>query len=307
MRSSLGRFAQHCSDGSQPGVISGSIPTMFHLRRGPVIAGVVVLCGLVSACASAPPVHHHKGPPPPSTPAPTTTATPSPVASPQGGPTLASFFGPDFNSSATFCPFSHQMATVARGVLTINYPTGSTAPSMGAPFGGAQICEPFTSGPRDSATLTYRIRIPVGFEFVKGGKLPGLYGGTEPFSGGGHNAGGWSTRLMWRAGGAGEIYAYIAGVNGYGLNLGRGNFIWPADGKWHTVSLQVTVNTSGQSNGEAILSLDGKVVVDATGLEITTTGTPIGGLFFSSFYGGHDPTWAPSAAMHIDFSNFSVS
>ena len=218
-----------------------------------------------------------------------------------------SFFGPDFNSGAAFCTFSHQLASVAGQVLTVTYPAGSTAPSMGPPYGGAQVCEPFASGPRTSATLTYRIRFPANFEFVKGGKLPGLYGGTEPFSGGGHNADGWSTRLMWRAGGAGEIYAYIAGLNGYGLDLGRGNFLWPADGKWHTVSLHVQLNTPGQANGQAVLSLDGRVVVDSTGLTITTTGTGIGGVFFSTFYGGHDPSWAPTVTMHVDFADFHVS
>jgi hypothetical protein len=219
---------------------------------------------------------------------------------------LASFFGPAFNSGASFCEFTDQNATISAGVLTVAYPKGSTAPSMGAPFGGAQICEPFSAGPQTSATLTYQVRFPTGFQFVKGGKLPGLYGGVEPFSGGGHNANGWSTRLMWRTGGAGEIYAYIAGVSGYGLSLGRGDFTWPADGHWHTVSLRVTLNAPGKTNGEAVLSLDGSVVIDATGLDITETATPIDGLFFSTFYGGHDPSWAPTAAMHVDFAGFSA-
>jgi len=235
------------------------------------------------------------------------TPSPSPSEAPAGGSSLPTFFGSGFQPGPAFCTFHQQNVSISAGVLTVNYPAGSTAPSMGPPFGGAQICEPFSSGPLTSATLTYRIRFPTDFQFVKGGKLPGLYGGTEPFSGGGHNASGWSTRLMWRAGGEGEIYAYIAGVSGYGLDLGRGSFLWPADGQWHTVSLHVVVNSPGQSNGEAVLSLDGRVVVNSTGLEITTTGTPIGGLFFSSFYGGHDPSWSPSANMHIDFSNFSVS
>ncbi|MGH7640933.1 MAG: polysaccharide lyase [Candidatus Dormibacteria bacterium] len=196
---------------------------------------------------------------------------------------------------------------VAPGLLTVIYPAGSTAPSMGPPHGGAQVCEPFSSGPRTSATLSYQVRFPVGFQFVKGGKLPGLYGGVEPFSGGRHNSAGWSTRLMWRAGGAGEIYAYIAGVNGYGLDLGRGDFTWPADGQWHTVTLHVVVNTPGHSDGEAVLSLDGRVVVDATNLDISDSGVPIGGLFFSTFYGGHDPSWAPSSEMNTQFRDFSAS
>jgi hypothetical protein len=242
------------------------------------------------------------------TPSPTPTApSPTPTVPPAGSADLASFFGPDFKPGAAFCTFSDQLASIADSVLTVTYPPGSTAPSMGPPFGGAQLCEPFSSGPQTSATLTYQVRFPVGFQFVKGGKLPGLYGGVEPFSGGGHNADGWSLRLMWRADGAGEIYAYIAGVSGYGEDLGRGDFTWPADGAWHTVSEAVTLNTPGATNGSAVLSLDGKVVIDSTGLDITDTATPISGLFFSTFYGGHDPSWAPTADMHLDFANFSAS
>ncbi|MGH7692475.1 MAG: polysaccharide lyase [Candidatus Dormibacteria bacterium] len=272
---------------------------------GLLLLGVAVLPLIGVGCGGG----SSPKPSPTSTPiiVPTNRPTPDASITPSGVSTLPTFFGADFNSSSRFCTFDDQVVAVAPNLLTAIYPAGSTAPSMGPPYGGAQICEPFSSGPRTSATLSYEVRFPVGFEFVKGGKLPGLYGGVEPFSGGGHNASGWSARLMWREGGAGEIYAYIAGVSGYGLDLGRGDFTWPADGHWHTVSLHVALNTPGQSNGEAVLSLDGRVVVDATGLEISTSGVPVGGLFFSTFYGGHDPSWAPSARMHIGFRDFTAS
>src|SRR5207244_7889434 len=71
------------------------------------------------------------------TPATTSTAT-SPAGS---GTELDTFFGPRFDSSAAFCTFPHQLAAVAASVLTVTYPAGSSAPSAGAPYGGAQICE----------------------------------------------------------------------------------------------------------------------------------------------------------------------
>lgn len=223
------------------------------------------------------------------------------------GSTLPTFFGSAFNSRRAFCLFTHQNATIAGGVLTVAYPAGSTAPSAGAPYGGAQICEPFTSGPRTSATLTYQVRFPQGFQWVKGGKLPGLYGGVEPFSGKKHNDNGWSLRLMWRTNGAGEIYAYIAGQSGYGLSIDRGGVTWLADGQWHTVSLHVVLNSPGNADGSASLSVDGVTGINSTGMTITSTNTQIGGIFFSTFYGGHDRSWAPSAPTSIDFSNFAVS
>jgi hypothetical protein len=189
----------------------------------------------------------------------------------------------------------------------VTYPAGSSAPSAGAPYGGAQICESFASGPQTAATLTYQLRIPAGYQFVKGGKLPGVYGGVEPFSGGSHNANGWSMRLMWRAGGAAEVYGYISTTTGYGDDWGRGNFTFQADGQWHHLTEHIHLNSAGQSDGWVTLAYDGHTSINQTGLAITTTNTPITGLFFSTFYGGHDATWAPSAPMHIDFAGFTRS
>lgn len=311
--------------GSQGGPVTASDLEVFSLvpraHTTPTGAGsgparpVVHPSSVVSPGAQ--PVSVPSPSPKPPQPGPSAKASQTPAAAPSAAPSaqpstpavqdLASFFGSDFTASDAFCTFSHQMASVSDGVLAVTYPAGSTAPSMGPPYGGAQICEPFSSGPQTTATLRYQVRFPVGFQFVKGGKLPGLYGGVEPFSGGGHNPNGWSLRLMWRSGGAGEIYAYIAGVNGYGLDLGRGDFSWPADGQWHAVSLQVVLNTPGEANGEAVLSLDGKVVIDTTGLSITDAAVPISGLFFSTFFGGHDPSWSPTAPMSADFAGFGAS
>ncbi|MGA8207280.1 MAG: polysaccharide lyase [Candidatus Dormiibacterota bacterium] len=274
-----------------------------------LLALLPALTLLAAGCANGSDAHLGATSTPAPTPSPTVSTSPSPVgsASPQNVGALPAFFGPDFDPGASFCTFHDQVVAVSQDVLTVIYPAGSTAPSMGPPYGGAQICEPFSSGPRTSATLTYRVRFPNSFQFVRGGKLPGFYGGVEPFSGGGHNAQGWSARLMWRPEGAGEIYAYFAGTTGYGLQIGLGSFYWPANGQWQTVSLHVVINSPGQSNGQAVLSINGHVVIEAGGLNITTTATPIDGLFFSSFYGGHDPTWAPSAQTSIEFADFSAS
>lgn len=56
--------------------------------------------------------------------------------------------------------------------------------------------------------LSYEVAFDKGFQWVKGGKLPGLRGGSDT-SGceGGAEPNGtdcWSTRLMWRTAGEGE-------------------------------------------------------------------------------------------------------
>lgn len=57
--------------------------------------------------------------------------------------------------------------------------------------------------------LSYDVGFSPGFAFSQGGKLPGLRGGPDPRGcSGGHEADGascFSSRLMWRAAGAGEV------------------------------------------------------------------------------------------------------
>lgn len=119
--------------------------------------------------------------------------------------------------------------------------------------------------------LRYSVYFPASFDWVKGGKLPGLFGGTAGTygcSGGNQDARDicWSARLMWRAGGKGEVYTYLpqTAVNdaaciasgagayckdaAYGLSFGRGNFNWNAGG-WNTIEERVRLNTPGQADG----------------------------------------------------------
>lgn len=64
--------------------------------------------------------------------------------------------------------------------------------------------------------FSYSVYFSDGFDFVKGGKLPGLYGGeslesAKSCSGGRQDERDtcFSARMMWRADGAGELYNYF--------------------------------------------------------------------------------------------------
>lgn len=65
-----------------------------------------------------------------------------------------------------------------------------------------------TSGdPWESMMVSYEVAFDKGFEWVKGGKLPGLRGGSPNGCSGGNQADGtscFSTRMMWRTSGQGE-------------------------------------------------------------------------------------------------------
>jgi hypothetical protein len=246
---------------------------------------------------------------PASVPSPTQgpTYTPGPTPPPATGTFPVAYFAPDFVGPATR-QFTQQFITQAGNYVNVTYPAGSSAPSSGHP-GGAQARLTMTAGPLDNATLTYWLRFPVGFQFVKGGKLPGLCGG-QCWTGSNNGAGGWATRFMWRAGGAGEVLLSDATTTGYGTDLGRGSWTFLADGQWHILTQTIHMNTPGVADGSIDATYNGVQVGHFTGITFraaSDAGMHIDSLMFCTFYGGHDSTWAPTADMNMDFASFHIS
>lgn len=201
-------------------------------------------------------------------------------------------------------------ATDAPGgtMLRVNYPEGSASRSAGGPDGGMQAYMQLPDGPVDALDLAYQVRFQPGFDFVKGGKIPGLYGGTVT---GGQRipdgTDGFSTRYMWRADGDGEVYAYLPASREHGTSLGRGCWSF-TPGRWTTIHQRVRLNTPGQADGQVTVWQDAEPVLHKTGLEFRSTGDlRIDGLFFSTFFGGDDSSWASSADQYSDFAGFTIS
>jgi hypothetical protein len=196
--------------------------------------------------------------------------------------------------------------------LRVRYPADSAsrlaARDDDAENGGFQVYLARNKGPVDEAWLSYRLRFPAGFDFVKGGKLPGLFGGTS--TSGRHipdGTNGFSTRYMWRAKGAGEVYAYLPTSREHGTSLGRGAWHWPT-GRWVRVVQHVRLNDPGAADGVIDVWLDGKKVYGATGLRFRSTGTlKIDGVFFSTFFGGGDRSWASPRDQYADFADVRLS
>lgn len=94
------------------------------------------------------------------------------------------------------------------GALRFNFVPGLYGLASGAAFRG----NPFDSFPCDAATLSYSIFFPPDFNFVKGGKLPGMNIGCNPIdcsSGGEWSETGGSFRVMFRERGAAIGYMYV--------------------------------------------------------------------------------------------------
>lgn len=209
-----------------------------------------------------------------------------------------------------------EQLTVANGpfehVLRVHYPAGSAARSLalqtGTPEGGVQLYGDLLIPPQTQLKLTYYVRFAEGFDFVKGGKLPGLFGGTGP-SGGNIPDGtdGFSTRLMWRRDGQGEVYAYLPSSKDYGTSIGAGAWQFQP-GIWYKLEQELKLNTPNESDGELRLWVNDQLVIDQQGLLLRTVDSlKIDGIFFSTFFGGGDSSWATPQDTYTDFANFSVS
>jgi hypothetical protein len=192
-------------------------------------------------------------------------------------------------------------------LLRAFYPAGSASRGTDGPGGGMQARMPLP-GPADVVDLTYQVRFPEGFDFVKGGKLPGLYGGAGNAGGDiPDGSDGFSTRYMWRADGAGEVYAYLPSSAEHGTSLGRGCWSFP-QGTWTTIRQRVQLNSTGQSDGRISVWQDDRLVLDRGGLQFRTDDAlRVDGLFFSTFFGGGDSSWASPVDQHADFAEFDLT
>lgn len=168
---------------------------------------------------------------------------------------------------------------------------------------------------RESAEFSYSIRFGPKFEWVKGGKLPGLCGGPENVSGGHPATGtnGWSARLMWRAEGRGEVYVYHKNQPAkYGES-----FAFPTDFRYPTDTpirsrLRVTMNQPGKRDGTLRVWIAAgapeQLMVERTDLEWRTVGSfGVDSLYFETFYGGNESDWAPSHPGSAEFGEFRIS
>lgn len=192
-------------------------------------------------------------------------------------------------------------------ILRVTYPANEYGPNKG----GVQFKVPFGQT-FSELYLSYRIRFASGFDFVKGGKIPGLVGGTAP-TGCINDTTGFSARMMWRTGGDAVQYMYFpekqnACGDDYLYETGNGAVKFQP-GSWHTVEHRIVMNTPGATDGIVEAWFDGKMALsDKTFLLRLADGTyGIDTLYFSTFFGGGDSSWAPSTPQIADFDEFIVS
>ncbi|KDN44455.1 hypothetical protein RSAG8_05502, partial [Rhizoctonia solani AG-8 WAC10335] len=170
--------------------------------------------------------------------------------------------------------------------LEVFFPEGSINPGN-SPQGGADFYGNPLPALMEAQNVTFGRKLPPGvflpvdFDPVRGGKLPGLYGGKTGCSGGDAALDCFSTRLMWRANSDGELYLYAPKDKqttevcntpprsiceaDYGLSIGRGSFKF-TPGQWTHVSQTVVLNTPGKQDGYFTLDVNGERIMDLSGL-----------------------------------------
>jgi hypothetical protein len=179
------------------------------------------------------------------------------------------------------------------------------------PFTGCNWKIPFPEQV-ENAVLSYKVFFQDGFDFVKGGKLPGLAGGTGNTGGlipNGYD--GWSVRFMFKE--HGSLCAYIYSVKMEGQFGDKeffkhsGNLIYLKTGTWNTITLNLTMNSPDKEDGIVLCKVNG---TEALALDSAcfrkTYGLKIDHLLFSCFMGGDDASYAPKQDQFLLFKDFQI-
>ena len=154
----------------------------------------------------------------------------------------------------------------ADGVVTTTY-RENTGADGDDPSAFGEDLAPSDCFPATDMVLHYQFKPEAGFDWARGGKLPGLQIGEGKAAGGVHTPGAASARLMWQ--GDGSIIGYVypmPDTESPGLSQGEkyGNGLFKGDGlqlnagDWNDITVHVKLNTidaNGNPNSDGLLEI----------------------------------------------------
>jgi hypothetical protein len=188
------------------------------------------------------------------------------------------------------------------------YPAGKVVfgPEIGFPADWIKIPQP-----GKEYYLDYEVWFENDWEWVKGGKLPGLVGGSHTSGCDAIVPDGWSARFMWRAGGQGEVYLYNQNrKSGCGDDYNFSNPGLFVKNAWNRITEHVVINTPGVKDGLVEAWYNGRKAVTIPNVQlrgkVAQDVALIDAVSLQTFYGGHDLSWIPSHTTHARFSALYV-
>ncbi len=207
---------------------------------------------------------------------------------------------------------SKKTTKVGEGVLRAFFPKGQI---LGWASGFTWI-NPIK--PSKATIMEYRVKFEKGFEWTKGGKLPGLCGGGQCVAGCTDHQNqqkNFSTRLMWHQDGTMIAYPY------WPENTSRcgGNWYWMDPQKpanklelksdvWYTIRQELELGQANQKNSKMRIYVDDNLVLERNNIKlITEADATIRFAYWTNYVGGSSvSSFAPKKDQYIFFDDFKV-
>jgi hypothetical protein len=211
-------------------------------------------------------------------------------------------------------------------VLEITIPKGTL--SDGGSFWRLNLPRGLTD-----VTFEYNIMFGNNFNFVRGGKLPGLSGGTSP-GGGSKDKNGFSARLMWRSATSYEElrhlvrdpkladkkdvkrpylvqYTYYPDkqTKKWGKDLvytHKDKKIFLKPNKWYDIKMHIKLVKDAGKKDLIAAWVNGKKTLNEKLNLRKNKKYGVGQVMFSLFFGGNDPSWATKKNEKIYFRKFII-
>lgn len=213
-----------------------------------------------------------------------------------------------FNSNRVH--IASEFAATGDNSIRVDFP----ATGWGTSGSGAQA--PMRFEGQNDVYSNYAIRLSENFSYGSinyGGKLPGLAGGANCSGGSTCNgSNGFTARLMFGRTGGLILYLYHMDKQGqYGdafhLLYPDGTKFQFEKGRWYDFQQRVKINTGNNKNGEVQWWIDGIEVLRLDGIRFVNNGQKVDNLYFSTFMGGGDDSYAPGVDCHMWFDDIKVS
>ncbi|NJK93860.1 MAG: fibronectin type III domain-containing protein [Bacteroidales bacterium] len=186
-------------------------------------------------------------------------------------------------------------------IMRSHFPRGTYGTASGFSMEGE------LRGNYDEIYLTYNVRFKEGFQFVDGGKFPGLGGGKIVVPNPPSGDQGFVCVAMWENTGNIQSYIYHQDQKSeYGEGGRWGDFVIKP-GEWVNITMRVVMNDPGQANGIFEAFINGELAFSKSTYRFrSNSGLATHKIIFHSFFGGSGSQYAAERDEYIDFDQFTA-